>query len=113
LSDLRLPPALLEEWMRSYYFEAEIDIGSSGVEDYSLGELRGLLGISRVGAYLVWDVAFGELTYEQPPLPSPGLLYERAISMGTLSNRIRPEVISIRPVIIFMVVDLPEPFGPK
>jgi len=222
LSDLRLPPALLEEWMRSYYFEAEIDIGSSGVEDYSLRELRQLLGIShdeldevvfhdsrtlgnpelraaiarrwaggdvdrvivthgateanflvmssllqrddevlvldplyqqlysiagsigcklerlplrfehgfapdleeagaligsrtrmivvnfphnptgvtltleqqrelirlasRVGAYLVWDAAFGELTYEQPPLPSPGLLYERAISMGTLSK---------------------------
>ncbi|HEY8019502.1 MAG TPA: capreomycidine synthase [Thermoanaerobaculia bacterium] len=222
MSDLRLPPALLEEWMRSYYFEAEIDIGSSGVEDYSLGELRELLGISqreldevvfhdsrtlgnpelraaiarrwaagevdqvivthgateanylvmnsllerddevlvldplyqqlhsiagaigcklarlplrfehgfapdleeagaligprtrmivvnfphnptgvtvtveqqrelirlaaRVGAYLVWDLAFGELTYERPPLPSPGLLYERAISMGTLSK---------------------------
>lgn len=43
-----LPPALLEDWMRDYYFETEteIDIGSSGVEDYSLSELRALLGIS-------------------------------------------------------------------
>jgi len=217
-----LPPALLEDWMRDYYFEAEIDIGSSGVQDYSMTDLRRLLGISheeldgivfhdsrtlggpglrravagrwargdvdrvivthgateanflvmnallergdkvvvldplyqqlysiaeslgcvlerlplrfengfapdleearkligpgtrmivvnfphnptgvtlspeqqreliglaeRVGAYLVWDVAFAELTYESPPLPDPGLFYERAITMGTLSK---------------------------
>jgi capreomycidine synthase len=217
-----LPPALLEDWMREYYFEAEIDIGSSGVEDYSLQDLRRVLGIScedldqvvfrdsrtlgrpalrraiaerwaggevervivthgateanfltmnallerddevlvldplyqqlysvaqaigcrlehwplrfeegflpnlddarrligprtrmvvvnfphnptgatvtpdqqrelieccaRVGAYLVWDMAFAELTYEEPPLPDPGLFYERAVSMGTLSK---------------------------
>ena len=42
----RLPPALLEDWMRDYYFDVEIDIGSSGVEDYSLSELRHLLGIA-------------------------------------------------------------------
>lgn len=41
---------------------------------------------SRVGAYLVWDMAFAELTYEKPPLPDPGLFYERAVSMGTLSK---------------------------
>lgn len=218
----RLPPALLEDWMRDHYFDVEIDIGSSGVEDYSLSDLRSLLGIStedldrlvfhdsrtlggpelrravaerwaggeiervvvthgateanfltmnallerddevlildplyqqlysiaeaigcrlkrwplrfeegftpnledarrligprtrmvvvnfphnptgatvtldqqrelielcsRVGAYLVWDVAFAELTYEEPPLPDPGLFYERAVSMGTLSK---------------------------
>jgi capreomycidine synthase len=39
-----------------------------------------------VGAYIVWDNAFAELTYERPPLPEPGLLYERAISTGTLSK---------------------------
>ena len=33
--------------------------------------------------------------------------------MGSPSNRISPEVVSISPVIIFMVVDLPEPFGPR
>ena len=220
--DQLLPPALLEDWMRDYYFETEIDIGSSGVEDYSLSELRALLGISgedldrivfhdsrtlgepglrhaiadrwaggdagrvivthgateacfltmnallergdevvvldplyqqlysiaeaigcrlerwpmrfedgftpdldearrrigprtrmvvvnfphnptgatlmpdqqrdligicaRVGAYLVWDAAFADLTYEEPRLPDPGLFYERAVSMGTLSK---------------------------
>ncbi|HEV7586679.1 MAG TPA: capreomycidine synthase [Longimicrobium sp.] len=39
------PPAHLEEWMRLYYFAVEADIGSSGVSDYSLGELRALVGI--------------------------------------------------------------------
>lgn len=219
---MHLPPALLEDWMRDYYFEVEIDIGSSGVENWSMAELRHLLGISvgdldrlvfhdsrtlggpelrqavadrwaagdrdraivthgateanflvmnallepgdevvvldplyqqlysiaevlgcrlkrwplrfaerfapdlsvarelidpgtrmvvvnfphnptgitltreqqaelidiasRVGAYLVWDVAFSELTYQEEPLPDPGITYERAISMGTLSK---------------------------
>jgi len=41
---------------------------------------------ARAGAYLVWDAAFGELTYEEPPLPDPGRFYERAITMGTLSK---------------------------
>jgi capreomycidine synthase len=41
---------------------------------------------SRSGAYLVWDMAFGDLTYGEPPLPDPGLSYERAVSMGTLSK---------------------------
>lgn len=39
------PPALLEEWMRLYYFAVDADIGSSGVSDYSLAEVRALLGI--------------------------------------------------------------------
>ena len=43
---LVLPPALLEEWMRKHYFDAEIDIGSSGVEDFSLAEIEKLLGFS-------------------------------------------------------------------
>lgn len=217
-----LPPALLEDWMRDYYFETQIDIGSSGVEDYSLKEIGNLVGLSRddldelvfhdsrtlgdpelrraiaqrwaggnaervivthgateanflvmnalltkgdevvvldplyqqlysvaeaigchlkrwrlrfeggfvpdldearrligprtrmvivnfphnptgvsvtsaqqrelialvaqVGAYLVWDLAFADLTYDQPALPDPGLFYERAVSMGTLSK---------------------------
>lgn len=216
------PPALLETWMRAYYFSTEIDIGSSGVENFSLAELRALVGLeladldhvvfqdsetlggaglrraiaarwaggdtgrvmvthgsseanyllmhallqpgdevvaldpcypqlqtvaevrgcvlrkwrlrfaerfvpsldaareaitertrmvvvnfphnptgasldqagqqelvglaARVGAYLVWDNAFGELTYDPPPLPDVNLLYERGISMGTMSK---------------------------
>ncbi len=219
---MNLERALLEEWMRKYYFQVEIDIGSSGVQDFSLAEIRRLLGLkveeldalvfhdsqtlggegvrealadrwtggkvervmvphgsteanflimtallepgdevvvldplyqqlyaiakakgcslkrwrlriedgfrpsmedlqllitpetrmivvnfphnptgvtltreeqqalirraAEVGAYLVWDGAFTELTYETSPLPDPGLEYERAISMGTLSK---------------------------
>lgn len=41
---------------------------------------------SRVGAYLIWDSAFAELTYDQPPLPDASHQYERAISIGTLSK---------------------------
>lgn len=41
---------------------------------------------AEVGAYLAWDAAFGDLCYDQPPLPDPGLHYERAISFGTLSK---------------------------
>jgi len=219
---MEFPRALLEEWMRKYYFDTDVDIGSSGVEDYSLAEIRELLGITReeldevvfhdsqtlggsglrqaladrwtggdaertmvthgsteanflimtalleagdevvvldpfyqqlytiaevegcrlrrwplpwergfrpdvevleelvgprtkmvvvnfphnptgatltreeqerlirtvadVGAYLVWDGAFAELTYDAPPLPDPVLQYDRALSMGTLSK---------------------------
>ncbi len=42
--------------------------------------------VERTGAYLVWDGAFSELTYDEPPLPEPTLVYERALSMGTLSK---------------------------
>ncbi|HLX08761.1 MAG TPA: capreomycidine synthase [Thermoanaerobaculia bacterium] len=42
----RLPPALLEEWMREFYFSTEIDIGSSGVENFSVDDLSRLLGFS-------------------------------------------------------------------
>jgi Aspartate/tyrosine/aromatic aminotransferase len=40
-------PALLEQWMRQYYFDTEIDIGSSGVASYSMSELRKLLDLSQ------------------------------------------------------------------
>jgi capreomycidine synthase len=41
---------------------------------------------AEVGAYVVWDTALAALTYDEPPLPDPHLLYERAISIGTLSK---------------------------
>lgn len=41
-----IEPALLEDWLRERYFTAEIDISSSGVENYIFGDLRRLLGIS-------------------------------------------------------------------
>ena len=42
---MRLPPALLEDWMRQYYFDVELDIGSSGVDDWSMADLRRLIGL--------------------------------------------------------------------
>jgi len=43
---MRFGQALLEDWMRDYYFSTDIDLGSSGVECWSLADLRKLLGIS-------------------------------------------------------------------
>lgn len=43
---MALADAVLEDWMRRYYFEADFDIGSSGVANYSFQDLRRLLGIS-------------------------------------------------------------------
>jgi capreomycidine synthase len=43
LADIR--PAQLEDWLRERYFGARIDVSSSGVENYSLAELRRLLSI--------------------------------------------------------------------
>jgi capreomycidine synthase len=42
---MQLAPALLEKWMREYYFDTEIDIGSSGVRNFSLAEVRQLTGL--------------------------------------------------------------------
>lgn len=43
----KIPFALLESWMRDYYFSTEIDIGSSGVENFSLNELYQLTDITQ------------------------------------------------------------------
>src|SRR5216684_2584243 len=157
---MTLPGAALEDWLRERYFDAEIDISSSGVAPYSVPEFREILGMtleafdqvtftdsrslgSRIvrwalrpedsfrpdldqlralvtagtrmvvvnfphnptgvsvspaeqkalasvaasaGAYLVWDAAFADLTYDAPPLPDATLLYDRAITFGTLSK---------------------------
>jgi capreomycidine synthase len=42
---MRLPQAQLEDWLRDRYFAAEIDISSSGVQPYSMAELRALVGL--------------------------------------------------------------------
>jgi capreomycidine synthase len=42
--------------------------------------------VKQVGAYLVWDAAFAELTYDGKSLPDPYRCYERCISLGTLSK---------------------------
>lgn len=43
---MEVVPAHLEHWMRDYYFNTEVDIGSSGVENFSFGELRRLFNIT-------------------------------------------------------------------
>src|SRR5579872_5682295 len=43
---MHYPRALLEDWLREFYFTTELDLGCSGVENYSFGELRDLIGIS-------------------------------------------------------------------
>jgi len=52
---MHLPAAPLEDWLRDYYFEAAIDISSSGVEPYGMTELGELVGIS---ADDIFDVTF-------------------------------------------------------
>jgi capreomycidine synthase len=42
-----IAPALLEGWMRDYYFNTEFDIGSSGVENFSLAELFQLTDLTQ------------------------------------------------------------------
>jgi capreomycidine synthase len=38
------------------------------------------------GAYLVWDAAFAEITYDGTVLPDLGERYDRSITLGTLSK---------------------------
>jgi capreomycidine synthase len=45
MSAMEFEPAPLEEWMRRFYFETDVDIGSSGVADLSFGRLRDLVGV--------------------------------------------------------------------
>jgi capreomycidine synthase len=42
---MRLRPAPLEDWLRDYYFTAQIDISSSGVQPYSMADLRAMTGL--------------------------------------------------------------------
>lgn len=44
---MRLRPAPLEDWLRDYYFTAELDISSSGVQPYSMAELRAKTGLDQ------------------------------------------------------------------
>jgi capreomycidine synthase len=42
---MQVKAAPLEDWLRDYYFAAEIDISSSGVQPYSMAELRAKTGL--------------------------------------------------------------------
>ena len=44
---MQIAPALLEVWLREYYFSTTIDLGCSGVQNFSMGELRELLGFTQ------------------------------------------------------------------
>jgi capreomycidine synthase len=51
------------------------------------GEQGQLIEIaSGCGAWLVWDNAFAELTYEAPALPDPSGMYDRCLATGTMSK---------------------------
>jgi capreomycidine synthase len=43
---MEIAPALLENWLRDYYFDLGIDLGCSGVVPYSFAELRRLLNLT-------------------------------------------------------------------
>ena len=50
-------------------------------------EQKELIAIAaEAGAWLVWDHAFGELTYDADPLPIPESAYPRSIVFGTFSK---------------------------
>ncbi len=44
---MKLRRAPLEDWMRDFYFDTTIDLGSSGVQCWTLAELRALLDIDQ------------------------------------------------------------------
>ena len=58
-----IAPALLEEWMREYYFKTEFDIGSSGVESTEcrdVGTLRTELVVEQMESHPVDSFADGD-----------------------------------------------------
>lgn len=42
---MKIERAHLEDWMREYYFTSELDIGSSGVQNFSMADLTELVGL--------------------------------------------------------------------
>lgn len=53
----------------------------------SEAELHGLLDrAGAVDAWVVWDAAFNDITYDAPPLPNVVSLYDKAVSFGTFSK---------------------------
>ncbi len=43
---MHLEKPLLEDWMRTFYFQTRYDLGSSGVKNFSINELINLTGLS-------------------------------------------------------------------
>jgi capreomycidine synthase len=63
---MKLRRAPLEDWMRDFYFDTTIDLGSSGVQCWTLAELRALLDIDR-------DELDAILLDDSPTFGSPAL----------------------------------------
>src|SRR5262249_9895126 len=40
---MKIAPALLERWMRQYYFDTDIDLGGSGTESFAMSEICSLV----------------------------------------------------------------------
>lgn len=58
----------------------------TGVSLDVAGQQRLVEMVREFGCYLLWDAAFADLSYDRPPLPDASTLYERAITVGTLSK---------------------------
>lgn len=63
---MQIAPALLEVWLREYYFNTTIDLGCSGVQNFSMGELRELIGLKQ-------DDLDAVVFNDSPSLGEPGL----------------------------------------
>ncbi len=63
---MEAPRAYLEEWMRKYYFAADYDIGSSGVQNWSFREVRDMAGIE-------WAELDAMVFNDSETLGAPGL----------------------------------------
>lgn len=63
---MEAPRAHLEEWMRAYYFATDCDIGSSGVQNWSMKEVRELVGLE-------WPELDALVFHDSETLGAPGL----------------------------------------
>ena len=44
---MKLARFVLEDWFREHYFDTEIVLCLSGVEEFSLGDIRNIIGLSQ------------------------------------------------------------------
>lgn len=121
---MRLRPAPLEDWLRDYYFTADIDISSSGVEPYTMAQLRAKAGVHEADLdRLVFDDGYSvgrpelrELIAARWGNGDPGRVMtangsSEAISL-VLSAVLRPgdEVVAVQPG-YHLLVDYAEALG--
>jgi len=78
---VRLASVPLEDWLREYYFRVEHDLGSSGVEPYTLGEVRALASIAEADLDRV-------LLEDSDTFGAAGLRAALAARFGTAEDRV-------------------------